>query len=267
MMAAEQPLYPYPVSTLSGKRVVITRAAEQANTLADMLQARSAEALLYPCIAIEPPADTGALDSALQSAARGEFDWLILTSSNAVNILAQRAAALQLDVSGMRAAAVGRATAEAAQSNLVMRVEFLPEIYSSAALAATIPVKPGERVLLPQADIALTDLSDALERRGAAVLTVMAYRTVMGVGGAAVPLLLKQRTIDAITFTSPSAVRNFLWRLVEESGCTADLRHAAIACIGAATAAAAERCGLSVEVLPQVSTLEHLVQSLEDYFS
>ena len=64
------------MSTLVGKRVVITRAPHQADELAALLRERGAEALLYPCIDIAPPEDSAALDAALHTAANGGFDCL-----------------------------------------------------------------------------------------------------------------------------------------------------------------------------------------------
>ncbi|MCX7671089.1 MAG: uroporphyrinogen-III synthase, partial [Anaerolineae bacterium] len=83
---------------LQGKRIAVTRAAHQAGELDDLLRRRGAEPLPYPCIAIAPPADTGPLDAALRELAAGAFDWLVLTSRNAVDVLADRLAALGLSL-------------------------------------------------------------------------------------------------------------------------------------------------------------------------
>ncbi len=77
-------------SALAGKRIVVTRAANQADELDDLLRSRGAEPLPYPCIAIAPPTDTGPLDAALRDLVAGEFTWLVLTSRNAVVVLAER---------------------------------------------------------------------------------------------------------------------------------------------------------------------------------
>src|SRR5687768_9095430 len=129
------------VKPLAGKRVVITRAAHQSSELADLLQQRGAEPVLYPCIAIAPPEDTAALDRALEAVARGDFDWLVLTSANTVLRLAEH-----LEVStfqrpsfaGLQVAAVGAATAEAAEKLLSVMVNVLPEAFRADALARAI---------------------------------------------------------------------------------------------------------------------------------
>jgi uroporphyrinogen-III synthase len=255
---------------LTGKRVVITRAAHQSGELADLLQQRGAEPVLYPCIAIAPPEDTAALDTALEAVVRGNFDWLVLTSANTVLRLAEH-----LEVStfqrpsfaGLQVAAVGAATAEAAEKLLGVTVNVLPEAFRADALARAIDPAVGARILLPQADVAPLDLAESLTQRGAQVTTVTAYRTVVGSGGADIPALLAHGEIDAITFASPSAVSNFIWRLVEEGGTTQALGGTTIACIGPTTLKKAIECGLSAPIVPAQSTLEQLVQRLEDHFS
>ncbi|MCA9871777.1 MAG: uroporphyrinogen-III synthase, partial [Anaerolineae bacterium] len=85
-----------PVSGLAGKRIVVTRAAEQAGDLDELLRERGATPLPYPCIAIAVPEDAAPLDEALRGLAAGGYDWLVLTSRNAVAILAERLDALDL---------------------------------------------------------------------------------------------------------------------------------------------------------------------------
>lgn len=253
---------------LHGKRIVVTRAAHQAGDLDDLLRRRGAEPLPYPCIAIAPPADTGPLDAALRELAAGEFAWLVLTSRNAVEVVAGRLAALGLSLPAaerIHLAAVGASTAAAAAERLGQRADLVPEEFVAEELAAALlaRLRPGERVLLCQADIARPVLANALAGHGYAVTSVVAYRTVVGSGGVDLPALLATRQVDAIIFTSASTVRNLLVRLAAEGGDPADLRHVRVACLGPVTAEAARNCGLTVHVMPEEHTLSALVDALE----
>lgn len=255
---------------LNGKRVVITRAAHQAGELADLLEQRGALPIVYPCIAIAPPEDTAALDNALEAVARGDFEWLVLTSTNTVARLAEHlevSTSQRPSFARLQVAAVGAATGEAAEKILGVTVNVLPEAFRAEALSRAINPAADARILLPQADVAPPDLAEALTQRGAQVTTVTAYRTEVGTGGADVPAMLAKGEIDAITFASPSAVSNFIWRLVEEGGSTQTLNSTTIACIGPTTLKKAVECGLSAPIVPQQSTLEQLVQRLEEHFS
>jgi uroporphyrinogen-III synthase len=254
---------------LAGKRIVITRAAHQAGEIENLLRGRGAEPLLYPCIAIVPPDDTSMLDSALHQAAQGNFDWLVLTSANAVLVLAQRLEALKISTDNLKSlslAAVGPATAEATRNLLKLETAVIPEEYSAEALVYALRPTPGMRVLLPQADLARPTMAEGLMATGATVTTVIAYHTVRGTGEVDLPALLAKRQVDAITFTSPSTVRNFLERMRAEGGNPDKLRDMIVACIGPSTAKAARELGLTVAVLPAEHTLEGLVEALERHF-
>src|SRR4029077_9153530 len=82
------------MSALAGRVVIVTRAEHQAAALESLLQAEGATVYRYPCLAIAPPDNLGPLDDALRAAVAGQFDWLALTSANAVDAVAQRLAAL-----------------------------------------------------------------------------------------------------------------------------------------------------------------------------
>jgi uroporphyrinogen-III synthase len=246
---------------LSGKRVVNTRAIHQAGELDDLLRRRGAVPLAYPCVAIVPPVDPGPLDDALRVLAAGGFAWLALTSANTVDALAQRG----LDdtrCGGSSVAAVGPATASAAR-RLGLTIAIVPERYDGAAFAEAIPVRPGDRVLLPASEIADPELALGLTGRGAEVTTVPAYRTVVGAGGVDLPRLLTERRVDAVTLASASAVAGLVARLASEGCDSTLLNDVPLVCIGERTRRAALAHRLEWAVVAERATLEGLIETLE----
>jgi uroporphyrinogen-III synthase len=165
-------------------------------------------------------------------------------------------------VRGASLAAVGAATAHAVERWFGVSAACIPDNYHAGALAETLPVSPGDRILILQAEIAAPTLSDRLSERGAQVDRVAVYRTVMGGdGGVDLPALLARDEIDAVTFASPSAVQGFLQRMGSPRP------PPVIACIGETTAQTARDAGFTVAVVPPSATIEHLVNSLENYFA
>jgi len=71
---------------LSGRVILVTRAREQAEVFARLLEAAGAQVMLVPTIAIEPPASWGPLDAALAE----EHDWAVFTSVNGVAMVRRR---------------------------------------------------------------------------------------------------------------------------------------------------------------------------------
>ncbi|MGO8759386.1 MAG: uroporphyrinogen-III synthase [Terracidiphilus sp.] len=119
---------------LAGKRVLVTRAVQQAGKLSEGLRALGAEAVEVPVLEIRPPESYEALDRALR--ALNGYDWLILTSANAVRALGERAAAIGVplrDASTAKVAAVGEATAAAARK-AGLAITLVPESYVAESL-------------------------------------------------------------------------------------------------------------------------------------
>ncbi len=249
---------------LDGWRVLVTRARAQAGPLLDLLHEKGATPLLAPAIAVESPRGDvlARLDDALD--ALESYDWLVFTSTNAVESVA-----LRLDQRGRGwpagpcVAAVGRATARVLSERGVA-VAFVPETHSSAGLAADLPLREGDRVLAPVGDLADDALAAGLKARGALVDVVTAYHTVADEEtGASLQRLLREEKPDAVAFASPSALRNTCAALGDEAAVL--FATVVVACIGPTTAAAARAAGLQPRVTATVQTMKGLVEALEEY--
>ncbi len=272
-----------PAGPLAGKRVVVTQAVHQAPELGALLTGCGAIPLFYPCIAITPPADTRALDAALAAAAAGAYDWIVITSANTVQVMALRLEQLGRTPHlppGVHLAAIGTSTAEAVVQHFGRGADLLPDDSVAEGLAAALAAvtQPGQRMLVPQADIARPALVQGLTAAGLDVTAVAAYRTTLGSGGVALHALLAAgpgglEGVDAITFTSPSTVRNLLARLEQEGGAPLApraLEHVVLGCIGPVTAAALSATGLQAAAAATVvatnQSLEGLVAALSAYY-
>jgi len=131
---------------------------------------------------IRPPENIESLDAALRQL--GRYDWLILTSANAVRALADRAATLGIALAQtprLQVAAVGEATAaEARMSGL--HVAFVPENYVAESLVEGLLQSlqiSSQRILLARATVARDVIPDALRTAGAMVDVVDAYCNVL----------------------------------------------------------------------------------------
>jgi len=242
-------------SLLAGKRVVITRPRAQATALADRLSALGAEPIIFPTIKIAPVDDYGPLDAVLRQL--NDYHWLIFTSANAVAIFWERLGGQLAAPVAVRFAAVGPATARALEQR-GHPPTFIPDEYVAEALSAGLGDVSGQHILLPHAELAREVLADDLRRRGATVDEIAIYRTLPAASDPA-GLAELQRGVDAITFTSASAARNFVQLT---SGHLLAVRRAVIACIGPVTAAAAREAGLPVDVVAVDYTLDGLVAAL-----
>lgn len=204
---------------LAGKRILVTRARHQASQLSAELNKLGATPIEIPAIEILPPESFKALDAALTNLNR--YQWLILTSVNAVRAMLGRMAALGIApaaFSRVRIAAVGATTARAlGEAGLTPSVT--PREYVAESLLEALPEDMAEaRVLIARAAVARDLVPEALSSRRAHVDIAEAYRTVLPQESVAkmVEAFAGQRP-DAATFASSSAVTNFL-HLIQAAG-------------------------------------------------
>ena len=244
---------------LFGKRIIVTRAREQASGLVERLHELGAATVELPVIEIAEPSDGGV---ALRDAAGrvGGYDWVTFTSANAVTRFFAALGEVGSDtraLGGGRVAAIGPGTADAL-AGAGVRADLLPERFVAESLLEAFPDGPG-RVLLPRAAVARDALPVGLTERGWTVDVVEAYRTVVGQPPG--EALAAAATASAVTFTSSSTVTNFL---AVAGGVPLP---PVVACIGPITAETARAAGLNVDVVATEHTVEGLVQSLVETFA
>lgn len=220
---------------LKGRRILVTRARHQAGKLSEGLRAMGAEPVEVPVLEIQPPESYGPLDAALGNLQ--SYDWLILTSGNTVQAIAERAALLTITIEKLarpRVAAVGAATAEAVR-NICLDVDFMPESYVAESLLEGLAGQlAGKRILLARAAVARDVIPDTLRGVGAVVDVVDAYRNGLPAGA---PELLRgalAKPIDAATFTSSSTATH-LAQAAAEAGIAFPLAGVPAVSIGPVT--------------------------------
>jgi uroporphyrinogen III methyltransferase/synthase len=191
---------------LFGRRVVVTRAREQASILRTRLEELGAEVIELPSIAVEP------LDFELP--ALHGFAWCIFTSANGVDAFFDRGLARAgLDARALassRVAAIGPGTCEALACHGI-RADLMPDRFVAESLVAALPAPaaPGERVLVARAESARDVLPAGLTAAGYVVEVLAVYRTVPVMPDAGELARVRAGEVDAVTFTSSSTVNNF----------------------------------------------------------
>jgi uroporphyrinogen-III synthase len=261
-------------SPLAGRSILITRASDQTESLVRELEARGAKPVLQPMIAFHPPSDVAPLDKALRD--MRSFDWLLLTSANAVRALLERAQSLGVDVTNsfaaVRIAAVGPVTAEAAR-RAGLPVSRVAAKHQGLGIAEEFATElASKRILLPRSNLASQDLPEALRRIGANVTEVIAYRTFAVEPEGEGQDQFFSGHVEAILFFSPSAVRNFLnWDEGKGSPVLRSIsdqsRKTAVVAVGPVTATALREAGLRNIVQAQNTTVPAVIEALESFFS
>ena len=256
----------YP-NSLTGKRIVITRSAAQSEALARELSAHGAIPVVIPLVSFADPEDFAPLDAAIAGIER--FDWMILTSAQAVRAVVKRCEELNLSLirpgSKLRIACVGPVTAEAARQ-AGFRVKHVAEMHTGAALAGELRNRlEGMKVFVPRSDRANPDLPQALNQYGAEVTEVIAYRTLRPSDKLHLRQIAEGDT-DAVLFFSPSAVQHF-GELLGSQQLRALQDKLAITAVGPVTANALREAGVRRLVISTDTTAASVIEALEEHFA
>jgi uroporphyrinogen-III synthase len=210
-----------PADSAGRPAVLVARAGGRAAGLLALLRERGLDAVAAPVIERAPVEDLAELDAARERLARGAYDWVAVTSVNAVEALLGPATddtegggtpdpADLIAVSPVRWAAVGPATRQALAAH-GLAVDLVPDVATGAGLADVFPAADAgqphagdhtPRVLLPLGDLASDTLRAGLAAKGWAADVVTAYRTVTR---ELAPEL--RRPYDVVVVASGSAAR------------------------------------------------------------
>ena len=253
---------------LLGKRIVVTRAREQASDLVRQLSDLGAECLEYPTIKIVPAKDLTPLDRAIGDL--DAYDWIVFTSVNGVQFFFDRLFESDLDVRALNhlgTAAIGPATADRLMK-FGLKSDIIPETFRAESVVEAFKKEnlKGQRILLPRAAEARPVLPVELRKMGAEVNEVTVYHTEQATENADLLVRrLEDKSIDLITFTSSSTVKNFRG-LLPSDRFEQLINGISIASIGPITADTASELGFNVDIIADPYTIPGLCEAILKYY-
>ena len=218
-----------------------------------------------------PPEDWTPLDRSIEEI--GSYNWLLFTSVNGVEYFFNRLYEKGKDVRALKdikVAAIGPKTAES-----VRRYGIIPDLVPSEYRAeAVIEAFKGQnirdlKILLPRASKAREILPDELKKMGACLNIVDTYRTIRPDSKEdMVNQMLEAGEIDMITFTSSSTVTNFMGMFEDKTDQVKTLlKDVDLASIGPITSETAKKLGLDINVEPEDSTIDALIEAIVRHYS
>ena len=250
---------------LFGKTIIVTRSRDQASEFSEQLIELGANVLEYPTIHITSPDDFGPLDRELRRLE--STDWLIFTSVNGVDAFFNRIFELGRDVrdlKGVKICSIGPATTERIKGFHVTIDCQPPKYVAESVVEALKKVEElkGKRFLMPRTDIARSYIPEELEKMGAEVSDIIAYKTVLATDGDNMVLdKLKDGEVDIVTFTSASTVKNFV-KIIGENNLSAFKNNVQFASIGPITTESAEEMDIDISIKADEYTIPGLVQAI-----
>lgn len=239
---------------LQNKRILVTREEQAAKQFSKKIAAAGGNALLAPLLQINCLSDTNQTGASIL---KSKYDWVFFTSKNGVDCFMKQAESKEI-LSSARIATVGPKTAQAVE-RYPFSVDFIPSTYNAEVMAAEFLRTYSEEgsVLFVRGKIASTILLDAFTKAGRTFDCLEVYDTVTN--EAIKPVLqtiLQEKSIDYLTFTSPSTVNAFV-QLVDEFHL---YKHIPVVCIGTTTEKQARNHGFLQTIIPEHFTTEGMIE-------
>lgn len=253
-------------SALSGKRILVTRAKEQAGALSRLIEQAGGTSIELPLLRFELPEKIGKAEFTVNDLEH--YDWIVFTSVNGVRffqmLLERHHRVLQKQI---KIAAVGSKTKRAIEQ-LGYQVDVFPDEFVAESLATTLinHTVTGQRILLARGNLSRSVLPEMLKQAGLEVTDLVVYETKCNDAvKESLTSVIKTKSVDVITFTSSSTVTYFA-EMIGAPDLKRELEGIIVACIGPIAAETARSLGLEPEVVPDVYTANGLVQAIIDYF-
>ena len=250
---------------LFGKRVIVTRAREQASDLRRLLEESGAQVLQFPTIEIAAPESSESMDRVIDDLE--SYQWLVFTSTNGVKFFFDRLIEKGRDARALaktKVAAVGATTAADLRARGIVP-DLVPEKFQSTALLPLLDAdQRGVKTAIVRAAEGREELIDELRRRGGEVDLAVAYRTkAADYDLDELRSLIASDAIDCVTFTSSSTVDHFFEKLTaEERALVSD--HAVLASIGPSTTETIRKWGRSPDVVARNASVQALHDAVVD---
>lgn len=247
---------------LAGQTIVVTRAAEQAESICQSLGQLGAKTISHPVIRILPPQNHVDVDRSI--ARIDEFDWVVFVSINAVRFFVERLLYLRGSTDKLKEckiAAIGRSTANELKRIADVDVDLVPPISNSRTLGASLKSAiAGQKLLIPRANRRTNTLTDILSQAGIEFEEVVIYRScdVESVDPE-VACRMADGTIDWVTITSGAIARSSVRVFGNE------LRNAKLASISPATSEVLREFGFEPTVQAMTYDMTGLVAAIEQH--
>ncbi|KGX93465.1 uroporphyrinogen-III synthase [Pontibacillus halophilus JSM 076056 = DSM 19796] len=246
------------MGVLEGKQILVTRELEQAKTMTSKIQQLGGISIEIPLLSFKS-ADKETFRRSITHLEQA--DWVFFTSANGVAFFFDQLEEEQLKLpSHLSIAVVGLKTEQALQQ-YGYHPSFVPSRYSAYTLGTEFIEQVSEplSIVLIQGNLSRTTLKDTLSRGPYEIQTVIMYETVFNVTmETKLTEAIANKQIDALTFTSPSAVRAFT-RL---AGHFEEVFTYPCACIGPTTEQEARKLGFTRIVVPKTYTVEAMIEQL-----
>ncbi|WP_157796546.1 uroporphyrinogen-III synthase [Bacillus sp. FJAT-45037] len=250
-----------------GKRILVTRAKEQAPPLSKRIEQKGGIPYEIPLLSFQVVQDDQYIQQAVDELE--EYQWIVFTSANGVHFFMEALKKAGNKTMGhQQIAVVGQKTARVLKA-FGYSADLLPNEFVAEDLVRVLGenVTIGGKILLPRGNLGRIYLPKTLTEQGFQVNDLTVYETVCPKEAKRQlqSFLETGQRLDVVTFTSSSAVKHYV-ELISELACKDEVSASHIACIGPIAKKTAQEYDLEVDITAHTYTIEGLVEAMSSHF-
>jgi uroporphyrinogen-III synthase len=254
------------MKSLLDKKILVTKEKAEAEKSLDLLIHEGAEIIYFPTIKIIPIGESESIKNFVSKF--DTYDFIILTSANAVEVFVGIARENDLCLNKKKIAVAGKATAaRCLEHNIIFNL--VPDEFSAKGLIkkfSQINIA-GRKILIPGSSLSHNELGQGLKELGADVTTVHIYDVVQNINDdlAAEIEQINLSKPDIFIFTSPSSFENFC-SIMNIDNTTSFFDRSIICVIGTTTEKTIRQKDLAVHIVPNTFSLTGVAEAIIKYF-
>ena len=255
------------MNLLVNKKILVTKSRSDAEKSLNGLIENGGEIIYFPTLKIIPKIDSSEVKEKLSKSY--EYDYVIFTSGNAAEVFKTAAEKYKLDLAHCKVAVVGNSTAERCRG-LGFYIHIVPQEFSAKGLIKRFSEidLTNKKILIPCSSLSREDLRLGLTEFGAKVDSLHIYDVIENNVNDLMDELRKlSNTVpDIFIFTSPSSFENFL-KLVNVKNVARFFDKKIICAIGTTTEKTIREHNLTVNIVPNVFSLDGISDAILKYFN
>lgn len=242
--------------------VAITRPKDRAKKACEIVEKLGGTAVLAPTLDLQP-INSESLKELVSR--KNELDWIIFTSPTTIVSLNKFHPDFIRNLD-CKLAVIGNKTGKLAEKN-GLKVDLMPQDFTAEGLIEEFRKQKitNKTIGIPRTASARPILPEELEKMGNEIILAEAYKSLFPMDENAVKELIEKienRQIDAITFTSPLTVENFM-QIASDKQKLAELlsENLLTVCIGPITARVLEKYDITY-IYPDTYTVDDMMELL-----
>ena len=242
--------------------VAITRPKDRARKACEIVESLGGTPVLAPTLDLQP-VNTQSLKELVEK--KDELDWIVFTSPTTIVSLNKFYPDFIKNLD-CKLAVIGNKTGKLAEEN-GMKVDLMPDDFTAEGLIEEFKKRniTKKTIGIPRTASARPTLPEGLEKLGNTVILAEAYKSLFPMDEKKVKGLIEKiekNEIDAITFTSPLTVENFLEVSKDKTKLAKTIDDNLLTvCIGPVTARVLEKYDID-HIYPETYTVQDMMELL-----